>query len=405
MRILCVQTYPGATEAVKRHFPHYEKSGADRVIGITTEGGICYWPTDDVKAIGPNGYAQLGHLPNRLLRTLEYALSQGADEIIVAEYDALFFQPISSPFPDGLVMNKTGGGSPGFIGSGFFHPPWMMSAPTARRVIEVGDDLLRRGMIEQGFPDRFIGLVADQGIPVIQNFFRSYSRNTLDQPQYLEEARLARESGAHVIHGFKTAAQLAHVAGRSFAIVVGSYVGSPWLADCLASLPKDVPVIVVCEHGYECGKIGWAYRHMDLDEFLFLPDTVVVKKHDWIYEARDTIGSVSVNQEPAIFGSFMGKYRRETLAKVDVPTTPDKRSAVNAEAEWTRKYAAAEVFRPIKVLFPALAVGGTPARIEERHGRPNSVLENDSLIKWKGTWNGCMIDAAEARDAVLAGRP
>lgn len=190
----------------------------------------------------------------------------------------------------------------------------------------------------------------------------------------------------------------------TFAIVIGSYVGSPWLPECLSSMPKDIPVIVVCEPNYECGKIGWAYRNTKLDEFLFLPDTVVVKRHDWIRQARDTAGSVSINEEPAKMGSFMGKYRREILDKIGVPHTPNKRSAVDAEAQWTRLYCATETIQPVPVMFPDFQHGPMPARVERRHGRENAVIENDHLIKYKGTWNGCMIQQAEERDRELSGR-
>jgi hypothetical protein len=187
------------------------------------------------------------------------------------------------------------------------------------------------------------------------------------------------------------------------AIVIGSFVGSPWLKDCIDSMPRDIPVIVVCEPNYECGKIGWVHRHTNLDEFLFLPDTTVAKKHEWIREAFERQGSVSVNNEPAPMGSFMGKYRRQILDITGVPHTPDKSSAVDAEAMWTRKYCASET-TPVHVLFPDFQHGPTPAKLEHKHGRMNAVMENDHLIKWKGTWHGGLIGEAEARDRQLAGR-
>lgn len=187
-------------------------------------------------------------------------------------------------------------------------------------------------------------------------------------------------------------------------ILIGSYAGSPWLQECVSSLPKDILTIVVCEPGYECGKIGWLYSHTDIQEFLFLPDTVVVKTHEWIRRMFETRGSVSVGIEPGRFGSFMGKYRRETLAKVGVPRTSDKRSAVAAEAVWCRQYCEAESIPEIPVLFPDFQHGPSPARIEMKHGRLNAVVENDHLIKWKGTWNVPMIAATEKRDRELAGR-
>ncbi len=187
------------------------------------------------------------------------------------------------------------------------------------------------------------------------------------------------------------------------AIIIGSYIGSPWLSECLLSLPKNIPVIVVCEPLYECGKIGWVYRNTTLDEFLFLPDTTIVRRHEWIYDVLRSEGeSVSVNAEPGAFGSFMGKYRRTILDAIGgVPNTPDKMSAVLAEMDFTKRYCTAET--NLRILFPELAVG-INSRFEARHGRLNVVLENEHLVKYKGAWNGDMIEPCEARDRILSGR-
>lgn len=189
-----------------------------------------------------------------------------------------------------------------------------------------------------------------------------------------------------------------------FAICIGTYIGSPWLPECLASLPKDVLALVVCEPNYECGKIGFVHRHTDIEEFLFLPDTVRAKTHHWIYAMREHVGStVAINREPAEMGCFMGKYQRSVINAIGgVPHTPDKRSAVDAEATWLRKYWAAATNK--HVLWPDLQHGAQPEKIVMMHGRENAVLENDDIQKFKGTWNGCRIDGTEARDKKLSGR-
>lgn len=194
----------------------------------------------------------------------------------------------------------------------------------------------------------------------------------------------------------------------SFHIVIGSFVGSPWLAECVASLPKDIPAIVVLEPNYECGKLRFVHQRTDLDEFLFLPDSTRVKRHGWIYEMREHTGhSVAVCPEPAPFGAFMGKYRRAVMDAVPPPETLNKRAAVDAEAQWTRAYFAKatelEGIAP-HVMFPDFQHGPNPTRIEMKHFRANAVVENDHLVKWKGCWNGCLMSSAQQRDDVATGR-
>lgn len=181
------------------------------------------------------------------------------------------------------------------------------------------------------------------------------------------------------------------------AIVIGSYAGSPWIQDCLNSLPRDIPAIVVCELGYECGKLRWVVQNTTLDEFLFLPDTVIVKQDGWIRELFSTEGPASVNAEPGIFGSFMGKYRTCVLRDIGIPVTPDKFEAVNAESIFGVRYAASESM-PVPVLFPELKASD---KFEIRHGRNNAVLENDHLIKFKGAFCAGSMWDCEQRDREL----
>lgn len=212
MKILAVHTYPGANDGVKRHYPYYEKAGADRIVGITTEGGGCYWPTEDTIVIGKNTYVNGPALPVRLVKTLEACLATGASEIIVIEWDVIFFKPLPDLPGDGVATIKTGHGGPGWRGSGFYHVPWYMNAATARLLVEEGNKLLAAGIYEDGSPDRFICLVMDTAkIPALETVFTRYTRNTIHTPEYLNEAREAYLGGVDAMHGIKTLAQLEFV--------------------------------------------------------------------------------------------------------------------------------------------------------------------------------------------------
>lgn len=181
------------------------------------------------------------------------------------------------------------------------------------------------------------------------------------------------------------------------AIVIGSYHGSPWLVDCLASLPKNIPALVVCEYGYECGKLSWIMRNTILDEFLFLPDTTIVKTHEWIYQALSaTNQSFSVNAEPGVFGSFMGKYTRAILGVMQIPVTIDKWSAVLAEAKFGEDYV--KLAGRVDILFPELRTGD---KFEERHGRMNAVLENEHIVKYKGAFDADSLSQCEEHDKLI----
>lgn len=171
------------------------------------------------------------------------------------------------------------------------------------------------------------------------------------------------------------------------AVVIATTAGrSMWLADCLASLDgyTRYPIVVVNQYDFELGKIKWVYDHTDIDEFLFLQDSVVVKEYAWIDEVFDYEGSVSLCRQP--FFMYLGKYTRSGLSSVSLPLIHTKRDAIMHENSWTQEYV--QKAGNVAYLWP-LQDGSV---FTERHGRRNMVLENEHLIKYKGTWDLSNVD-------------
>ena len=92
--------------------------------------------------------------------------------------------------------------------------------------------------------------------------------------------------------------------------------------------------------------------------------------------------SVPLSNCPTAFGMYLGIYSRATLNKVGIPVAQNKEDAIRYEVEWHREYCNQE---QVEIMFPELTDGNAKGT-EEHHGRINLVLENDYLIKYKGTW-------------------
>lgn len=181
----------------------------------------------------------------------------------------------------------------------------------------------------------------------------------------------------------------------NYAIVVGSYRGSPWLQACLDSIPSRFPTIVVRNGGYECGAISWALNNTNLDEFLFLQDSTKLKTSEWVDELFKKVGtSISLNSDPNWGGSFLAKYRREILSKIHIPRTDDKMSAVLAEMSMNQSYAALETNK--EILWPELNLAS--ARPDVIHGRAVAVYENEHFVKYKSCSGGDFITPCCERD-------
>lgn len=210
--LLAIQGYPGANDAVARHWTYYVNSGADTILGIGTEDGGCKWPPGLLYLnVGPNAYIDRGHLPRRLIETIDVCLKCGYhDRIIVIEYDVLFFKPLPE-LPPGFHGQLAGYNFPPFKCQRFYHSPWVFDHETAREVVARGREMLAAGETEKGNPDMFIGLLVETyNIPAspLENCF---TQNSLDNPAMLEEARQRRLNGLVAVHGCKTAEQLAHL--------------------------------------------------------------------------------------------------------------------------------------------------------------------------------------------------
>lgn len=154
-----------------------------------------------------------------------------------------------------------------------------------------------------------------------------------------------------------------------------------WLSDCLASIKRDV--IVVSDFNFELGKIDWMVRNTNFDKFLLLQDSVVVKDDSFFDKIFAFEGSVSINQCPSWYGSYMGIFERQPLIDSQYPLPKTKREAVLFEWQWTPKYCKAA--GSVVVMFPEFRDQNATG-IVMRHGRENLVLENEYLIKYKGNW-------------------
>ena len=157
-----------------------------------------------------------------------------------------------------------------------------------------------------------------------------------------------------------------------------------WLKDCLQSL-EERPVMVLSDYTFELGKIDFVMKHTNIERFLLLQDSVVFKDVKKFYENLSWYqGSVSINKCPTYYGSFMGVYERRILKRMQIPVVKSKKEQVTYEMTFNNAYAnLLEGFVPI--MYPELN-DTTNTSFVERHGRTNLVLENDVMIKYKGTW-------------------
>ncbi len=187
---------------------------------ITTTNTLCECPPDALRlAIGVDKRLNGPHLPKRLIDTIQGLLDVPWRILIVAEYDCLILKrlQVENMNPDAeLALYLAGGQTQGSIAQHFYHVPWVFRRDAAIRFVEAGRRILDKGICSYGSPesspDVFVGLIVERfGFKLQTDLWRQYSRNSFDRPGHLEEARQAYRDGVDVIHGCKTAEELAFI--------------------------------------------------------------------------------------------------------------------------------------------------------------------------------------------------
>ena len=154
-----------------------------------------------------------------------------------------------------------------------------------------------------------------------------------------------------------------------------------WLAQCLKSI-GDRPVIVLSDYTFELGKIRWMFENTCLDRWMLLHDSVVIKDQRFFDKAFEYPRSVAVSPCPTVFGMYLGIYHREILSVCGIPKITSKDEAIYHEVRWHEDYCKVE---KVPVMFSDF-IDHNNKGVKELFGRPNLILENDYLIKYKGTW-------------------
>ena len=165
-------------------------------------------------------------------------------------------------------------------------------------------------------------------------------------------------------------------------VAIGSSLGrESWLADSSASINRNH--IAVISYGFELAKIGWIMDNTNADRFLFLQDSWVIKDEGFWDLLEAHTGSVAITADPFFYGCYAGVYERSVIEKIGVPEIKTKREAIDNEIKWHMSYV--ELASQLVVLFPDLTDANATRQVK-RHGRTNLVLENDYIVKYKGTW-------------------
>lgn len=159
----------------------------------------------------------------------------------------------------------------------------------------------------------------------------------------------------------------------------------------------------ISPYRWEVGAIKFAKENLKFDNLVYLQHSLEIKNlelFDLLFDEHFNNSSVYIFWR---FMCYLGKYRKVALDKINIPIIYTKSDAcVNEDKDCKESYVWQDgaksfmwqLFRTESLhwLFP----GFNDSHIfEQKFGRLNMRIENEYLIKWKGTWDWRMIDDSQ----------
>jgi len=161
---------------------------------------------------------------------------------------------------------------------------------------------------------------------------------------------------------------------RKGIVITTSEYTKDYLYPLLASIKTDYPIVVHMNGGLN--RNGWEIAGVQkgkdtFDEFIHLMDTTLIKDNSLFEKLFAMDGNVFLTNGGY---HYMGKFVSNTLGQLQ--TVSNKEEAIQQELHWYHG--------PRTYFTPDLPVHTN--NFEEKYGQNRMRLENDYMIKWKGTY-------------------
>ncbi len=150
--------------------------------------------------------------------------------------------------------------------------------------------------------------------------------------------------------------------------------------------PDTSRVLHNAHDGFELGAIKKIYDTTTIDEFIFLQDGIHIKDASIFDKAFNELAGKSC-LFAIDFSNYMLKYRREILAKMNIPVITTKEGSVYYESFFNIAYASLEKPENMEPLLPSVSV-----EWEYKWEITRMKVQNPYFIKWKGTWSDKGLD-------------
>lgn len=195
--LLVIFAYSGMDDMIDRHWESWQKTGCDILLSFPVDapcrrGGLAFEKSQHHGA----------EIMKRIFRTFEHVMNLPYITYYFTEADSMGFCCPPRLLKDGLHCFKWYNNDPNFKAQYYPHYCHGMNNMTLFKLFKASKRY--EPSQEQGFQDRFIGMVCEEnGIEMHHRPDLCYSRNLLETDEHFSEARQAIKNGVAFIHGVK----------------------------------------------------------------------------------------------------------------------------------------------------------------------------------------------------------
>lgn len=205
--LLFITAHSSESDRIARHLPFW-RANADCFILSMSDHAAGFDADHIIGPTGHHGPLAIQRMKAVFRQTWADALALGCDAVVVGESDTVLFRPIPEPEKDTLHAPIHANTERHRFRAQFYaHPILRMTTATLGHLCEQLPCFPDNA--ENGFGDRLIPLICDAAGIFLRDDPMTYSRNSLDTPEYLAGAQECLRNGSWAVHGVKTMQQLA----------------------------------------------------------------------------------------------------------------------------------------------------------------------------------------------------
>lgn len=194
--------------------PFWRTSGCDLLFSSPLDAPSKLDFVDHVyfgKKLTARGAEDYWYYQSRVLDTFKYCLTLEYEGFIFTQYDSICLGKLPVISTSDSIHHFAGANTQPFESKFCLHPPWCFGKERLEEFVKCASQ--ESIHLERGVMDRWLPLIMQRHKLAFTTSDWSWSKNSIDTPEYVEDCRQAIARGILFVHGVKNRQQLNAIFG------------------------------------------------------------------------------------------------------------------------------------------------------------------------------------------------